>query len=59
MTLPKGPLIADPKRLFNARLDSKTNRAIDVREGESVDAAAFASLIRDAVRLNVSKVRGR
>jgi hypothetical protein len=59
LTFPKGALIADPKKLFNARLDSKTNRAIDVREGEAIDDAAFAALIRDAVRLNVSKVRGR
>jgi hypothetical protein len=59
LTFPKGALIADAKKLFNARLDSKTNRAIDVREGEAVDDAAFAALIRDAVRLNVSKVRGR
>ena len=59
LTFPKGALIPDPKKLFNARLDSKTTRAIDVREGEVVDDAAFAALIRDAVRLNVSKVRGR
>ncbi|HYS98115.1 MAG TPA: DUF1801 domain-containing protein [Candidatus Dormibacteraeota bacterium] len=59
LTFPKGALVADPKKLFNARLDSKTNRAIDVREGETLDVAAFAALIRDAVRLNVSKVRGR
>jgi hypothetical protein len=59
LTFPKGALIADPKKLFNARLDSKTTRAIDVRAGEAVAAGAFAALIRDAVRLNVSKVRGR
>ena len=59
LTFPKGALVADPKKLFNARLDSKTNRAIDVREGETFDDAAFAALIRDAVRLNVSKGRGR
>ena len=59
LTFPKGALIADPKKLFNARLDSKTSRAIDVPKGEAVAAAAFAALIRDAVRLNVSKVRGR
>jgi hypothetical protein len=59
LTFPKGALIADPKQLFNARLDSKTTRAIDVREGETVHDAAFAALIRDAVRLNVSTVRGR
>jgi hypothetical protein len=59
LTFPKGALIADPKKLFNARLDSRTNRAIDVREDEVVNDAAFAALIRDAVRLNVSKVRRR
>jgi hypothetical protein len=59
LTFPKGALIADPKELFNARLDSKTTRAIDVREGEAVDHPALAALIRDAVRLNASKVRGR
>jgi hypothetical protein len=59
LTFPKGALIADPKKLFNARLDSKATRAIDVREGESLDDAAFARLIRDAVRLNESKVRAQ
>ena len=59
LTFPKGALIADPTKLFNARLDSKTNRAIDVREGETLDEVAFASLIRDAVQLNDSKVRSR
>jgi hypothetical protein len=59
LTFPKGALISDPQKLFNARPDSNPNRAIDVREGEAVDDAAFAGLIRDAVSLNVSKVRGR
>lgn len=54
LTFPKGALIADPKTLFNARLDSKTVRAIDVREGEALDGAALAQLIRDAVRLNTA-----
>ena len=57
LTFPKGALIADPKKLFNARLDSKATRAIDVREGADVDSAAFAALIRAAVKLNESKVR--
>ena len=55
LTFPKGALIADPKKLFNTRLDSKSTRAIDVREGEAVDAAALAALIRAAVKLNVAK----
>jgi hypothetical protein len=57
LTFPKGALIADPHKLFNARLESKTNRAIDIREGEGVNRTAFASLIREAVRLNASKPR--
>lgn len=59
LTFPKGALVADPKKLFNARLDSKTTRAIDVREGETLSDVAFAALIRDAVRLNVAKARAR
>jgi hypothetical protein len=59
LTFPKGALIADPKKLFNTRLDSKATRAIDVREGEALGEAAFAALIREAVRVNASKVRGR
>lgn len=52
LTFPKGALIADPKKLFNARLDSKSIRAIDVREGEALDNTALTALIRDAVKLN-------
>jgi hypothetical protein len=59
LTFPKGALIADPKKLFNTRLDSKSTRAIDVREGEAVDNAALAGLIRQAVKLNASKARAR
>ena len=55
LTFPRGALIADPKKLFNARLDGNTTRAIDVREGDVFNATAFASVIRDAVRLNASK----
>ena len=59
LTFPKGALIADPKKLFNTRLDSKSTRAIDVREGEAVDEAALAALIRAVAKLNESKARGR
>jgi hypothetical protein len=58
LTFPKGALIADPKKLFNTRLDSKSTRAIDVREGETLDDAALAALSRAAMKLNASKVRG-
>jgi len=55
LTFPKGAQLKDPKKLFNTRLDSKTVRAIDFREGEAVDEAALKALIVDAVRLNTPK----
>lgn len=59
LTFPKGAQMKDPKRLFNTRLDSKTVRAIDFHEGDIVDEAGLKALIRDAVRVNTSKARGR
>ncbi len=56
LTFPKGARMKDPKKLFNTRLDSKTVRAIDFREGEAVDEAGLKALILEAVRLNT---RGR
>jgi hypothetical protein len=52
LTFPKGAQVKDPKKLFNARLDSKSVRAIDFHEGQAVDEAALTALILDAVRLN-------
>ena len=52
LTFPKGAQLKDPKRLFNTRLDSKTVRAIDFHEGDTVDEAALKALILAAVRLN-------
>lgn len=52
LTFPKGARIKDPHKLFNTRLDSKTVRAIDVREGDAVDEAALREVIREAVALN-------
>ena len=52
LTFPKGARINDPKKLFNTRLDSKTVRAVDFREGEAVDEAGLTSLVLEAVRLN-------
>jgi hypothetical protein len=57
LTFPKGARIPDPKKLFNTRLDSKTVRAIDFHEGETVDETALKALILEAVKLNTSKVR--
>src|SRR5574342_1329371 len=52
LTFPKGARMKDPKKLFNTRLDSKTVRAIDFYEDDTVNEAGLKALIRDAVRLN-------
>ena len=52
LTFAKGASLKDPKRLFNSSLDGKVRRAIDIREGEEVDAAAFKALVREAVAVN-------
>ena len=54
LTFAKGAALDDPSGLFNASLDGNTRRAIDVREGEEIDADAFKALVRAAVVLNVS-----
>ncbi len=59
LTFPEGAQIKDPKRLFNARLDSRTARAIDFHEGESVDEVALTAIIVAAVGLNAPKAPGR
>jgi hypothetical protein len=59
LTFPKGALIKDPKRLFNARLDSSSVRAIDFHEGDRVDETALKALIAQAVALNTSAARAR
>ena len=52
LTFAQGASLPDPARLFNASLDGRVRRAIDIRQGESVDAAAFQALVRAAVMLN-------
>jgi hypothetical protein len=59
LTFPKGAQMKDPGRLFNTRLDSKTVRAIDFHEGDTVNEAALKALILEAVKLNTSKERKR
>lgn len=58
LTFAKGASLDDPAGLFNASLDGKVRRAIDVREGEEVDADAFRALVRAAVALNGAGRRG-
>ena len=54
LTFAKGASLQDPARLFNSSLEGNTRRAIDIHEGEEVDASAFKALIRAAVALNTS-----
>jgi hypothetical protein len=52
LTFPKGASLEDPSRLFNASLDGKVRRAIDLHEGDEVNEAAFKALVRAAVAIN-------
>ena len=54
LTFAKGAALKDPAKLFNSSLDGNTRRAIDIHEGDEVDASAFKALIRAAVVLNTS-----
>src|SRR5438067_682215 len=59
LTFAKGASLKDPAKLFNSSLDGNTRRAIDIHEGEEVDAAAFKALIHAAVALNTSGGKAR
>ena len=58
LTFARGAALPDPKKLFNASLEGNTRRAIDMREGETLNEAAFKALIRSAVAAN-SAARAR
>ena len=55
LTFAKGAALEDPKHLFNSSLEGNTRRAIDIREGESVNADALKALIRAAAKANGAK----
>ncbi|MGF6724314.1 hypothetical protein P3T43_003682 [Paraburkholderia sp. GAS41] len=59
LTFAKGASLKDPSKLFNSSLDGNTRRAIDIHEGEEVDAAKFKALIRAAIALNTSTAAAR
>ena len=59
LTFIKGASLKDPAKLFNSSLDGNARRAIDIHEGEEVDADAFKALIRAAVALNTSGGKAR
>jgi hypothetical protein len=54
LTFAKGAALKDPAKLFNSSLDGNVRRAIDIHEGEEIDAGAFKALIRAALDLNTS-----
>jgi len=54
LTFDKGAKLKDPKRLFNSSLEGNTRRAIDLKEGDKLNEAAFKALIREAVALNAA-----
>src|SRR5262249_15523536 len=54
LTFAKGASLQDPARLFNSSLDANVRRAIDIHEGERIEAAAFKALVRQAIALNAS-----
>lgn len=57
LTFAKGAALDDPAGVFNASLDGDARRAIDLREGEWIDEAAFVALVRAAVALNLAAKR--
>ena len=52
LTFARGASVPDPSRLFNSSLEGNTRRAIDIHEGETVDAGAFKALVKAAVAQN-------
>jgi len=59
LTFARGASIPDPSRLFNSSLEGNTRRAIDIHEGESVDASAFEALVKAAVARNAQPAKKR
>ena len=57
LTFHRGASLDDPAGLFNSSLEGRVRRAIDIKEGETVDGEAFKQLIRQAVALNISAKR--
>jgi hypothetical protein len=57
LTFAKGASLKDPSGLFNSSLDGNVRRAIDIAEGQKVDATAFKALIREAIALNQAGTR--
>ena len=59
LTFFRGAALKDPRKLFNSSLEGNTRRAIDIREGEQLNAVAFTTLIRAAVAANSAALAAR
>ena len=59
LTFAKGASLKDPSHLFNSSLDGNVRRAIDIKQGEEVDAPAFKALVKAAVALNTSRTKAK
>jgi hypothetical protein len=59
LTFHQGASLADPTGVFNASLDGKVRRAIDIKEGDPLDETALGDLVRAAVAFNLAKKAGR
>jgi hypothetical protein len=59
LTFAKGASLKDPAKLFHSSLDGNVRRAIDIHEGEEVDADAFQALIREAIAINTSTANAK
>ena len=59
LTFARGASLPDPKHLFNSSLEGNTRRAIDIHEGETVDAGAFKALVKAAVARNAAPAKKR
>lgn len=57
LTFARGAALPDPKGLFNSSLEGNTRRAIDIREGDTLDEAALKALVRAAADVNRAKAR--
>ena len=57
LTFPAGASLPDPKKLFNARLDSKKARAVDIYEDDKVNVTAIKALIKSGVQYNLTRVK--
>ncbi|WP_028227463.1 DUF1801 domain-containing protein [Paraburkholderia ferrariae] len=59
LTFARGAALPDPGGLFNSSLDGNVRRAIDIREGEQVDAKLFKALVRVAIELNAAGAKSK